>query len=83
MVDFNTPQLKAVKKLVDAYVSLDLNNAEPLTTKDFHYEPLPESTGYSKQSKEVHLQVWRELLSSVNKLEVRVRHRRTAFKLAD
>jgi hypothetical protein len=69
--------------LLDAYISLDMNNVEPLLSKDYQYEPLPESTELSKQSREIHLQVWKEAFSSVNKPEVRIRHRRTAFKLAD
>jgi hypothetical protein len=64
--------LKAVKNLLDAYISLDLNNVEPLISKNYHYEPLPESTDLSKQSKEDHLQVWKGVFSSVNKLEVRI-----------
>jgi len=37
MVDFdaNTPQLRALEKLVDAYVSLDLNNLESILSKNY------------------------------------------------
>jgi hypothetical protein len=83
MVDFDTPQLKAVKNLLDAYISLDMNNVEPLLSKNYQYEPLPESTELSKLSREIHLQMWGEAFSSVNKLEVCIRHRRTAFKPTD
>jgi ketosteroid isomerase-like protein len=83
MVDFDTPQLKLVKNLFDAYASLDVNNVEPLLSKNYQYESLPESTELSKLSKEDHLQVWKPVFSSVNKLEVRIRHRRTAPKLSD
>jgi hypothetical protein len=83
MVDFDTPQLKAVKNLLDAYISLDINNVEPLMSKDFHYEPLPESTDYSKLTKELTYKVWGGVLSLLNKLEVRTLHRRTAPKPAD
>jgi hypothetical protein len=83
MVNFDTPQLKAVKNLLDAYASLDLNNVEPLISKNHHHESLPASTDLPKQSKEDHLQVWKGVFSSVNKFEVRIRHRRTSPKLSD
>jgi len=85
MVDFdaNTPQLKAAKSLIDAYVSLDLNNLEPLLSKDFRYEALPEVPGVPIQTKEDHLQMWKEVYSVVSNLEVRIRCWGTAFKLAD
>ena len=79
-LDTSTPQLKAIKKLADAYVSRDVNNAEPLLSKDFQYEGFPESTDLPKQTKESHLQTWKEVLITVNKCDVRIRHHRTAFK---
>ena len=83
MADFDasTPQLKAWKKLSDAYLSLDMDSVEPHLSKDFEYEPLPESTDVSKQTKESHLQMWRKVFSLVNKHEVCIRHQSTAFKL--
>ena len=81
MADFDTPQLKAIKKLAEAYSSLDMNNVEPLLSKNYQCETLPESTDFPKQGKESHLQGWGEVFSSVNKHEVRIRHWRTAFKL--
>lgn len=58
MVDFDTPLLKLIKKLIDAYISLDMNNVEPLLSKDYQWEVLPESTNLPKQMKESHLQAW-------------------------
>ena len=81
MVDFNTPQSKAVKRLADAYISLDIKNVERLLSKNYQHEPLLESTDFPIQKKESHLQTWESICSSVNKHEVRIRHRRTAFKL--
>ena len=78
----STPQVKVVKQLLDAYASLDMNNVEPLLSKNYQYEPLPESTDVPKQTKESHLQAWKEVFSSTKKLEVRIRHGRTAFKLS-
>ena len=70
--DTSTPQLKVTKRLLDAYVSADISNVEPLISKNFQYEPLPESTELSKQAKEGHVQKWGRILSSVKKLEVRI-----------
>jgi len=82
MVDFDTPQSKAVKNLFDAYATLDLDNVEPLLSRNYQYESLPESTELPIQTKESHLQMWRGVFSSVKKYEVRIRHRRTSLKLA-
>ena len=78
--DPKTPQLKAVKKIIDAYISLDLNNLVPLFSKDYQYEAFPKSTDLPAQTRENHLQVWGRVFSPVNKLDVRIRHWRTAFK---
>ena len=83
MTNFNTPQSKTVEKLFDAYASIDLNNIEPLLSKDFHYEFLPETPEVPKQTKESHLQMLEKIIPSVEKLEVCIRHRRTAFKFTD
>ena len=80
MTDFDasTPQLKLVKKLADAYLSLETSNIEPLLSKNYQYEALPD---FPKQTKEGHLQMWEGIFSTLNKLEVRIQHRRTAYKL--
>ena len=80
MVDFNasTPQLKLVKKLADAYVSLETSNIEPLLSKNYQYEAPPD---FPKMMKESHLQMLEGVFSSLNKYEVRIRYRRTVFKL--
>jgi len=72
MAEFNTPQSKAVKNLLDAYATLDLNNVEPLLSKNYHYELLPESPDLPVQTKESHLQTWGGIFSSVKKFEVRI-----------
>ena len=83
MVNFDTPQSKALKKLHDTYASLDLNNVAPLLSKDFQYELFPKTPDVPNQTKESHLEMWGKVFSSFNKLEVRIRHRRTAFKFTD
>ena len=72
MVEFDTPQLKAIERLAGAYTSGDANNLEPLLSKNYEYEPLPESIDLPKQTKEGHLQMWQGVFSSLNKLEVRI-----------
>ena len=72
MVNFDTPQSKAIENLFKAYATLDLNNVEPFLSKDYQYESIPESPGLQKQGKEGHLATWKEIFSSVNKLEVRI-----------
>jgi len=83
MVDFDTstPQLKAVKQLFDAYISLDSNNVRPLLSEDYQYEPLPESPDIANKGKGDHIQEWREMLSLLTKFDVRIRQQRTAFRL--
>ena len=81
MVEFDTPLSKAAKKLCDAYISLDMNNVEPLMSKNYQYEALPECTDLPKLTKEGHIQAWEGILSSANKVEVRIRYWRTVFKL--
>jgi hypothetical protein len=56
-IDAST-QLKLVKRLNEAYVSLDLNNLKQTLSKNYRYEPLPECAGLPKQTKESHLQIW-------------------------
>ena len=82
MIDFNasTPQLKAVKDWIDAYLTLDINKVEPLASKNFEYQPFPETTEFFKESREKHLETFGQLLAATNKFEVRIQHPRTAFK---
>jgi len=85
MVDFdaNTPQLKAVKKLIDTYLSLDINNLESVLPKDYRYEAIPAIPEIPILTKESHIQTWKELYSLVSKVNVRIRQWGTAFKHAD
>jgi hypothetical protein len=82
MTDFDakTPQLKVMKKLMDAYVSLDMNTAGSLMSKNYQYEPLPGVVDIPKEANASRKGRFKEILAVVNKLEVRVQHLRTAFK---
>ena len=83
MADFDasTPQLRAVKKLFAAYLSLDVNNVEPLLSENYQYEAFPESADLPREAKKGHLQAWGRIFSSVKKHDVRIRRQRTASKL--
>ena len=79
--DTSTPVLRAAKELCDAYMTLDMNNIQPLLSKNYQYEVAPQCTDFPNLTKEGHLQLWGGVLAAVNKLEVRIRHWRAAFKL--
>ena len=83
MVNFDTPQLKVVKRMVDAYRSLDLNNLKPVLSKDYRFEAIPEIPDVSIQTQEGYIQMRREVFSLLRKLDVRIRHWRTASNPAD
>ena len=78
-LDTNSPQLSLIKRLIDGYCSLDMNNVEPLLSKDYRYEMLPERADLPKQAKESHLKMWGEVFSPGRKAEVCIGHRGTAF----
>ena len=82
MADFDasTPQLKAVKNMCDAYLSLDMNRVKLFLSKNYQSETLPESDDFPKQTKESHSQTWGKIFSLVNKHEVRIRRWRIASK---
>ena len=82
MVDFDTstPQLKAVKKMCDAYLSLDPDRVKPLLSKNYQYEAFPESTDFPQTTKGGHFQMWAKVFSSVNKHEVRIRYRKNRLQ---
>ena len=83
MIDFDaSPQLKAVKTWFNAYSSLDVNKLEPLVSKNYQYEALPESLGLPKETKGGHVQRIGENFPMLNKIEVRIQHWRTALELA-
>ena len=81
--DASTPQLRVVKNWVDAYLSLDAKNLEPLISKDFRYETFPEADDVSREARERHLESFRGVLSGVNKFDVRIKRWRNTFGLAD
>jgi len=71
MANFDTsPQLALVKKWLDAYLSLDVKNVEPLISQNFQYEAFPEATDIPEEAKEKHIEKYREILAAGSKFEV-------------
>jgi len=72
MVDFDasTPQLRAVKNWLDAFITLDMKNVEPLLSKNFQYHPFPETADISKESGGKYLERFGGALSAASKAEV-------------
>jgi len=76
MTDFDaSPQFTVVKKWFDAFATLDTRNVEPLVSKDYQYQVLPESMGLPTEEREEHFQRVREMFPLFKKFEVRTRHR--------
>ena len=76
-----TPQLRAVKKIFDAYLSLDLTNAESLISKDFKFQTFPKIANLPDEGKGGHLERYGPLFASMTKIEVRTLHRLRAHRL--
>ena len=54
-IDANTPQLEAVQRWIDAYLSSDVRKIELLFSKDFKHQMFPKSTGRTEETREVYL----------------------------
>ena len=54
MADINTttPQLKAVKRWIDAYASLDIQKIDSLFSRNFKHQTLPKSLGRDEETRE-------------------------------
>ena len=66
-----TPQLKALKNVFDAYLTLDLANAEPLISKDFKFQTFPKIANLPDEEKGGHLERYGPLFALMTKIEVR------------
>ena len=74
MVNFDaSPQLKAIKRLMDAYASLDMNKVEPLLSKNYQQQLFPPSTfDLPEEVKRNRFGKFRQMSAAVGKLEVRI-----------
>ena len=81
-LEATTPQLTAVKNLIDAYRSLDMRNIEPYITKGYTYQTFPKVPGLTDETKEGHVERYKALFSLTTKIEVHIQHRVAVFKSA-
>ncbi|KAF9779190.1 hypothetical protein BJ322DRAFT_1113547 [Thelephora terrestris] len=65
-----TPQLKAVKNFIDAYLTRDVKNVEPLISKDFKFQTFPKITEHPDEAKDAHFERYGPILTSLTKLEI-------------
>lgn len=73
----NTPQLKAVKKLADACTSGNVEDAEPVLSKDFRFKTFPETAQLPDLTKDKYIQTYGKIFASLAKMEVRTQHGET------
>jgi hypothetical protein len=81
-IDATTPQLKAVKKLFDGYLSKDPKNVESQFAKNFSYQMFPKAPEHPDGGKE-HFHEHKHVLPSFTDLNVRIRHRGTTIGTAN
>ena len=72
--DASTPQLKTAKQLIEAYTSLDMEKVAAITSKNYQYQALPEVIGIPEESKEKHIERFKEIVGAMAKAEVRIQH---------
>ena len=73
-VNANTPQLKALKRWLDAFESLDASKIGPTLSKNYIHETFPKSIGLPDETKEEYIERYTRTLSSITKIEVRIKH---------
>ena len=81
-LEATTPQLTAVKNLIDAYCSLDMKNIEPHITKGYTFQSYPKLPELTDETMEGHVERFKALLSSFTKIDVHIQHRVAVFKPA-
>ena len=83
-IDASTPQLKAVKKWIDAICSLDMSGVVPLISSNFKYQSFPKTIhlpDIHEQEKDAHIQWLGGLMATLTKIEVRLQRRLQASRL--
>lgn len=80
-IDATTPQLKAVKNLLDAYLTLDVKNVEPFISKNFTFQTFPKIADHPEEAKGAHFERYGTLLNLLKKGEVRLQHRGISFEI--
>ena len=79
--DDSTPQLKAVKGLIDAFVFLDPSRLDTLFSKEYQYEAPYRAPALARPEGEKHSGKIQRLLAEVAKIDVGAsdQQRRTVF----
>ena len=80
-LDATTPQLRVVEGLLNAYISLDLANLEPLTSKGFKFQTFPKIANLPDEMKEGYLKKYQAIFSLMAKAEVCIQNYRRARRL--
>lgn len=78
-IDATTPQLKVVKRLFDAYCSLDMKNVLPLLAKDYTFQSFPKVPDLPDQTKGAHLEKYDAMYALITKVDVRIRAQENSF----
>ena len=71
-----TSQLKFVERLIEAYATCDLNNVEPLLSKNFKYQTFPRAAHLPDHTKGDHVEKFGPVFAAMSEIEVRI-HRYT------
>ena len=74
-INATTPQLKFLKNLLDAYLTLDINKVEPFISKDFKFQTFPKIADLPDEAKEGHFERYGTLFSLMARTEVCVQLR--------
>jgi hypothetical protein len=69
----NTPQLKAVKNLLDAVTSLELGKVASLLSKNYQYEAFNGVTDLAKMDRERYGEMVQLFFTGITKLDVSIR----------
>ena len=77
--DASTPQLEAVKSLMDAFASLNLGELMTLLSKNYQYEAFNGATTLTKLDREAYAKVIQGLSAGVTKMDVSIQQRSTIF----
>lgn len=70
-LDTTTPQMRAVKGFMDAFISRDVESIKPLIAKDYTFQTFPKSAGTSDET-EAQIQRHGRIMASLTKFEVRM-----------
>lgn len=73
--DATTPQLKAVKNLLEAYHTLDVSKVEPFVAKGFRFQTWPETEELPEEQKDGHIERYGQLFSLMSSADVCVKRR--------